>query len=293
MKYSVRGLLPPWLTWENESTLAGTPPPANEDSYKIPISISATYTAFGMSHVIESRMELDVRRPGTNIHEMALRTPGNAAASVTRTPGMETGMETYLDDDDDDMMYMGQQGFSSENTTPQSAVTPSLANPNQLLFIPSQSLQNSPLKQSMGPTPPSGQSMLSITQSNPLTPSVSPGALQYNQHLISNPRQPSSAPQTPIAGPPSQLPLQVPSHDPSSHSVPPANTNSMQFMGDVQNAPMMYGSQSHMTPNSVDSGAPRNNMYGIEEELSDNHSTQHNYFEDSYPLELGSPFLER
>lgn len=209
---------------------------------------------------------------------------------------MEPSMEAYLDDDDDDMMYMGQNAFSSENTTPQSAIAPSIANPNQLLYVPSHSLQNPPLQQTIGRTPPgTTPTVLSMNQGHLLTPSISPVAVQYNPHLTSLARQPSSAPQTPIGRPPSQLSLQLPqsSHDTSSHSASASDTN-VQFMNEVQPSSMVYASQGHMTPTSsgADSGAPRA-MYGIDEELSDNHSIQHNYFEDSYPLELGSPFLER
>jgi hypothetical protein len=269
--------------------LAGTPPPANEDTYKVPCTISATYTAFGMTHVIESRLELDIRRPGTSIDIG----PRNAVSISGAMRNMEI-MEAYLDDDDDDMLYIGQNTFSSENTTPRSGATPTIANPNQLLYVPSQPLQSSPMKQSMGPTPPgTAPTMLSINQGHPLTPSISPVAIQYNPHLTSISRQPSSAPQTPIGRPPSQLSLQIPasSHDPSSHSAQ-SNAN-IQFMNDVQPSQMMYTPQGHMTPTSTgDSGGPRT-IYGIDEELSDGHSIHHSYFEDSYPLELGSPFLER
>ena len=70
--------------------------------------------------------------------------------------------------------------------------------------------------------------------------------------------------------------------------------NEFTFMNEVQ-PQMMYDLQNHMRlspPASAESnGGGR--IYGIDEELGDNNSMGHGYFDDSYPLELGSPFLER
>jgi hypothetical protein len=293
----VRGQLPSWLNWESESVLVGTPPASgDEEAYKVPISVSASYSAFGMSHVIESRLDLDIRSPGSGLGQLSSLRSGNLQSASTTAP-FDTGMEAYLDDDDDDMMYVSQHQFSSETNTPPSAITPSMANPNQLLYVPSQSLQNSPLKQSpMGPTPPPSGPGLINTSLQTLTPTLSPASLQFNQHgLGTTPRQPTSAPQTPLGGPPSQqLSLQIPSqsHDSSGQQSQP----NLRFnMNDVQ-PNVMYGVQNHMRlspPASAESGT---RMYGIDEELGSEHNSTtggHGYFDDSYPLELGSPFLER
>ena len=292
----MRGQLPSWLNWESESVLVGTPPVSgDEEAYKVPISVSASYSAFGMSHVIESRLDLDIRSPGSGLGELSSLRSGTLQSASSTAP-FDTGMEAYLDDDDDDMMYVSQHQFSSETNTPPSAITPSTANPNQLLYVPSQSLQNSPLKQSpMGPTPPPSGPGLINTSLQTLTPTLSPASLQFNQHgLGTTPRQPASAPQTPLGGPPShQLSLQIPpqSHDISQQSQPNLRFN----MNDVH-PNVMYGVQNHMRlspPASAESGT---RMYGIDEELGSEHNSTTGgpgYFDDSYPLELGSPFLER
>lgn len=303
MKFSVRGQLPSWLRFESESVIAGTPPPANEDeSYTVPIALSANYSAFGMSHVIESRLELDIRSPNSGVGDLAssLRGISNVQASSSGNPGVEGGMDSYIDDDDDDMMYLsGQNAFSSENNTPPSAITPSMTNPNQLLYVPSQSLQNSPMKQtSVGPTPPTSAAPLSAMSLNapqPLTPTLSPASTQFNQHVVPSSRQPSSAPQTPHAGTPSQLSLQIPqhTHDMSSVPAPPSQGSHFRYTNDMQPS-VMYGIQNQMRlspPTSTESTGGR--MYGIDEELGDNNSMGHGYFDEAYPLELGSPFLER
>lgn len=305
VKYSVRGQLPSWLNWESESVLVGTPPPpADEEAYKVPISVTASYSAFGMSHVIESRLDLDIRSPGSGVGDLSssLRS-ASALHSASTTAPFDAGMEGYLDDDDDDMMYVSQHQFSSETNTPPSGLAPSMANSNQLLYVPSQSLQNSPLKQSpMGPTPPPSGPGLINTSLQTLTPTLSPASLQFNQHVVGNtPRQATSAPQTPLGGPPSQLSLQIPPHQ-SHDSLPggsggvPQSQQSLRFnMTDVQ-PNVMYGLQNHMRlspPASAESGT---RMYGIDEELGSEHNSTtggHGYFDDSYPLELGSPFLER
>jgi hypothetical protein len=283
--------LPSWLDWDTESVLAGTPPtPADEEGYKVPIILTATYNAFGMSHVIESRLELDIRSPGSGMGDLAssLRNAANLQNVSSGNPVMESGMDAYLDDDDDDMMYVsGHAVFHSENNTPPSAITPSTTNPNQLLYVPSQSLQNSPLKQNMmGPTPPASGPSLSNRSMNPLTPTLSPASLQYNPHGVTASRQPSSAPQTPLGGPPSQLSLQIPTRtgaDISSLSAPPTQQSNLRY--DIQ-PPMMY-MQNHLRLSPPTS---ESRMYGIDEEVND---ISHGYFDDTYPVELGSPFLER
>src|SRR5271154_2093448 len=297
VKFSVRGQLPSWLNWESESVLVGTPPVSDdEEAYKVQISVSASYSAFGMSHVIDSRLDLDIRSPGSGLGELSSLRSGNLQSASSTAP-FDTGMEAYLDDDDDDMMYVSQHQFSSETNTPPSAITPSMANPNQLLYVPSQSLQNSPLKQSpMGPTPPSSGPGLINTSLQTLTPTLSPTSLQFNQHgLATTPHQPPPAPQTPLGGPPSQqLTLQIP---PQSHDSPgqPPKPNLPFNMNDAQ-PNVMYGVQNHMRlspPASAESGT---RMYGIDEELGSEHNSTTGgpgYFDDSYPLELGSPFLER
>jgi hypothetical protein len=302
VKFATRGQLTSWLSWENDSVLAGTPPPSNEDDgYKVPITVTASYSAFGMSHVIESRLELEIISPGSGAAELAssLRSVSNAHSAGGGNT-MDPGLEAYLDDDDDDMMFMsGGNPFSSENNTPPSAITPSIANPNQLLYVPSQSLQNSlqnsPLKQSpMGPTPsPSGPS-LPNSAINPLTPTMSPASLQFSQHVVgSTPRQPSSAPQTPIGGPPSQLSLQIPSQS-HENTGPPNQPGPFRYSHDPQSS-MMYSLQNHMrlSPPASAESSSGNRMYGIDEEASDNTPLEHGYFDDTYPVELGSPFLER
>lgn len=285
--------------------MAGTPPaPSDEESYKVSISVSASYSAFGMSHVIDSRLDLDVRAPGSGVGELSSLRSASTLQSASTTAPFDAGMEQYLDDDDDDMMYVSQHHFSSETNTPPSAITPSMANPNQLLYVPSQSLQNSPLKQSpMGPTPPPSGPGLINTSLQTLTPTLSPASLQFNQHVVgTTPRQPTSAPQTPLGGPPSQLSLQIPPQ--SRDSLPSLGggdggqqpQQNLRFnMNDVQ-PNVTYGLQTHMRlspPASAESG---NRMYGIDEELGSEHNSTtggHGYFDDSYPLELGSPFLER
>jgi hypothetical protein len=243
-----------------------------------------------MGHVIESRLELDIRSPGSGLSDLAssLRNAANAQNVAPGNPAMESGMDGYIDDDDDDMMYVaGHAVFSSENNTPPSAITPSMTNPNQLLYVPSQSLQNSPMKQNMmGPTPPASGPSLSNRSINPLTPTMSPASLQYNPHGVNASRQPSSAPQTPLGGPPNQLSLQIPSHsaaDVSSLSAPPAQQSNLRY--DMQ--PSMMYMQNHMR---LSPPASESRMYGIDEEVND---ISHGYFDDTYPLELGSPFLER
>src|SRR5271170_3095776 len=106
VKYSVRGQLPSWLTWESDSVLVGTPPaPGDEEAYKVPISVSASYSAFGMSHVIESRLDLDIRSSGSGLGELSSLRSGNLQSASTTAP-FDTAMEAYLDDDDDDMLYV-------------------------------------------------------------------------------------------------------------------------------------------------------------------------------------------
>ncbi len=291
MKFSVRGQLPAWLDWESECVLAGTPPtPTDEEGYKVPIMLTASYNAFGMSHVIESRLELDIRSPGSGMGDLAssIRNATNVQNLASGNPVTEGGMDAYLDDDDDDMMYVTSHAvFSSENNTPPSAITPSTNNPNQLLYVPSQSLQNSPLKQNMmGPTPPASGPSLSNRSINPLTPTLSPASLQYNPQVVATARQPSSAPETPVPGPPNQLSLQIPSHTPvdmSSHSAPAAQQGNFHY--GMQ--PSMVYMQNHVR---LSPPASESRMYGIDEE---SHEIPHGYFDDSYPLELGSPFLER
>lgn len=281
--------------WESDSLLAGTPPvPRDDEGYKVLITLSATYNAFGMSHVIESRLELDIQSPGSSVNNLAssFRSTSNVQ-SASMGSGLEGGMESYLDDEDDDMAYIGGQNpFASETNTPPSAIAPSMANPNQLFYVPSQSLQNSPLKQGpLGSTPPPPGPSLSNMSLNPLTPTLSPASLQYNQHVVgSTPRQPTSAPQTPIGGPPSQLSLQIPQHTQDSSSLQNQQSN-VPFMNEVQ-PHMMYGLQNDMrlSPPASAESAEGNRMYGIDE---DNNSMGHGYFDDTYPLELGSPFLER
>ena len=291
VKFSIRGPIPSWLGWESDSVLVGTPPAGtDEEGYRVPINLTASYNAFGMSHFIESQLVLDVLSPGSGTGDLAssLRSISNVQ-SASFGPGMEGGMESYLDDDDDDMGYVASQNpFSSETNTPPSAT---MANPNQLLYVPSQSLQNSPLKHSsLGPTtPPSGPSHSSISM-NPLTPTLSPASLQYNQHIVGTThRQPKSAPQTPRAGPPSQLSLQIPhqSHDFNQES-------DLHLMNEVQHQ-VTYGLQNHMrlSPPASAESTVGGRVYGIDEELGDNNSTGHVYFDDSYHLGLGSPFLER
>jgi hypothetical protein len=289
VKYSVRGQLPSWLNWESDASLVGTPPPADGDEgYVIPVTLTASYTAFGMSHVIESRLELDIRPPGSGISDLASSLRNISSMHQSAMSGLEGSMEAYLDDDDDDMAYVAQHHFSSETNTPPSGITPTMANPNQLLYVPSQSLQNSPLKHApIGHTPPPTGASVPV---NPLTPSLSPASLQYSQHVVgSTPRHPASAPQTPIGGPPSHLSVQIPSQ---------ATPGSIRFTNEPQQGQMMYTLQNHLhlnsPPASADSG-PGGKMYGIDEELGSDHNSMggHGYFDDSYQVELGSPFLER
>src|SRR5271170_5487646 len=135
VKYSVRGQLPSWLNWESDSVLIGTPPASgDEEPYKVPISVTASYSAFGMSHVIDSRLELDVHSPGSGAGELSSLRSGSTLQSASSTAPFDLGMEAYLDDDDDDMMYVHQHQFSSETNTPPSTIMPSMANPNQLLY---------------------------------------------------------------------------------------------------------------------------------------------------------------
>src|SRR5271167_4921701 len=111
VKFSVRGQLPPWLCWESDSALVGRPLVPNDgEGYKVQIPLNATYNAFGITHVIESQLELDVRPPGSGVGDLAssLRTVSNLRSALVGT-GMEGGMESYLDDEDDDMAYMGGQ----------------------------------------------------------------------------------------------------------------------------------------------------------------------------------------
>ena len=267
----------------------------------MPIALTATYTGFGMTHVINSRLELDIRNPGTSDLASSLRAASAAQSGSSGNAGMEGGMEAYLDDDDDDMMFMGgHNAFSSEQNTPPTAITPVTANPQNLLYIPSQSLQNSPLKSgSVGPTPPASAPPLSLTlhQPHPLTPNPSPAALQFGGTVVhSTPRQPSSAPQTPIGGPPSHLTLHIPQHNTemsSPLSAPGSQQAHFHYLnGNDANQPMMYGLQTHMRlspPASAESGGRMND---IDEELHDS-SMSHGYFDDSYTQGLGSPFLER
>ena len=302
--FSVRGQLPPWLSWESDSVLTGTPPAAaDEEAHKFPIPVTASYSAFGMSHVINSQLDLDIRPPGSTVGDLSssVRSASNLR-SVSTAPPFDPGMEAYLDDDDDDMTYVGQHQFSSETNTPPSGITPSTTNPNQLLYVPSQSLQNSPLRQSpMGPTPPPTGPALLNTSLQTLTPTLSPASLQFNQPVIgTTPGQPTSAPQTPLGRPRSQLQLSVQIPPQQSHDSLPSGGGGQQHlrfnMNDVQPNVTMYGFQNHMRlspPASAESGT---RMYGIDEELSSEHNSTaggHGYFDDSYPLELGSPFLER
>ena len=297
VEYLVGGQLPHWLSWESESALAGTPPaPSDEEGYKVSIPLTATYNAFGMSHVIESRLDLDIKSPGSGGGDLSSSTrPVANVQSISMGPGtedgMEGGMESFLDDEDDEMGYLGgQHPFSSDAKTPPSAVTPSIANANQLLYVPSHSLQNSPLKQSPpGLTPPPSLSHSNVS-TNPLTPNLSPRSLQFNQHIGSTPRQPASAPQSPLGGTPSQLSLRIP------HQIyDPNQRNNPHFMNDVQ-FQTMYGLQNHkgLSPPASTESRGEHTMYGIDEESGDNHSVGHGYFDESYdPLELGSPFVER
>ena len=256
----------------------------------MPITVTASYTAFGMSHIIESRLDLDIRRPGSGISDLAssLRQMSGAQQTSMRSSGMEGSMAAYLDDDDDDMAYVNQHHFPSETNSPPPGVTPTMTNPTQLLYIPSQSLQNSPLKQTpTGHTPPPTASAVTM---NPLTPSLSPVSFQYNQHVVSaTPRHTASAPQTPIGGPPSHLSVQIPSQ------VPPG---SLQFANEPQSGQMMYSLQNHLHLNSPPASAESTGagkMYGIDEEMGNDHNSMigQGYIDDSYQVELGSPFLER
>jgi len=222
----VRGQLPHWLSWESDSVLTGTPPTsANKEPYKLPISLAASYSAFGMSHLIQSQLDLDIRSPGSGVGDLSLSLRSTSSLqSMSTAPPLDHGMDAYLDDDDDDMMYVSQRQFSSETNTPPSGITPSMANPNQLLYVSSQSLQNSPLRQSpIVPTPPPSGSALVNTSLQTLTPTLSPESLQFNHQILgANPSQPTSAPQKPIGGGQRsqvQLSLQIPpqqSHDPAS-----------------------------------------------------------------------------
>jgi hypothetical protein len=164
-----------------------------------------------------------------------------------------------------------------------------MTNPNQQLFyIPSQSLQNSPLKQRpLGPTtPPSGPSLPNMSL-NPLTPSLSPTSLQFNQHV--GPTS-TSAPQTPLGGPPSQLSLQIPQYPHDAPSLQQQHAN-LALVNEVQ-PQMIYGlhNQMHLSPPTSAGATDGNRIHGIEE---DNSMEEHRYFDDTYPLELGSPFLEK
>jgi hypothetical protein len=296
VKFSTREQLPAWLHWESDAVLVGTPPAPNDnEAYKESIILTATYNAFGMTHVIESRLEVDIRSPSDG--DLA---PSLGGSNVQRPPmtntGMESGMEAYLDDDDDDMMFMGQHAFSSETNTPPSAIAPSGGHQAGLLYIPSHSLQNSPLKQSsMGPTPPATGpplSTMSLNPPQPLTPNQSPAPLHFNQNVVASSRQPSSTPQTPLGGPRTNLSLHIPHHQEMSSLSTQQNQHShFRYMNDVQPS-IMYGIQNQMRlspPTSADS----NGRIGyIDGELGDD-GTGHGYFDDSYPLELGSPFLER
>ena len=253
-----------------------------------------------MKHVIDARLDLDIRSPGSNVGDLSssLRTTSNVQQGAT-AGNLAGGMESYLDDDeDDDMMFPGNPNpFSSGNNTPPSAnITPTTANPNQLLYVvPSQSLSGSPMKQSplVSTSSAAGAGIPGV---HPLTPSLSPASLQFNANIIANtPRHPSSAPQTPIGGPPSQLSLQIPtqSHD-TSTSAPPTQAH-FRYMSDVQPT-MGYTMQNHMRlspPASAESAGGGNRMYTMDEDLGDNLSTEQGYFDDSYALELGSPFIER
>jgi len=291
VKYSVRGQLPSWLNWESDASLIGTPPAADGDEGStVSITVTASYTAFGMSHIIESRLDLNIRPPGSGISDLAssLRQISGTQRTPMETSGMEGSMEAYLDDDDDDMAYVNQHHFSSETNTPPSGAIPTMANPTQLLYVPSQSLQNSPLKQTpIGQTPPPTAPGGTI---NPLTPSLSPVSLQYSQHVVSStPRQPASAPQTPVGGPPSHLSVQIPSQAPPG---------SVRFTNETQSSQMMYSLQNHLHLNSPPASAESTGagkMYGIDEEMGSDHNSMgaEGYFDDSYQVELGSPFLER
>jgi len=290
VKYSVRGQLPSWLSWETDASLVGTPPAADGDEgYIVPITVTASYTAFGMSHIIESRLDLDVRPPGSGLSDLAssLRQISGTQQTSMESTGMEGSMEAYLDDDDDDMAYVSQHHLSSERNTPPSGATPTTANPTQLLYVPSRSLQNSPLKHTpIGQTPPPTASAGTM---NPLTPSLSPVSLQYSQHVVSStPRQPTS-PQTPVGGPPSHLSVQIPSQAPPG---------SVRFTNEPPSSQMMYSLQNHLHLNSPPASAESTGagkMYGIDEEMGSDHNSMGGggYFDDSYQLELGSPFLER
>jgi hypothetical protein len=283
------GQLPPWLGWESDSVLVGTPPtPDDGEDYKVPIALTAKYNAFGMSHTIDSRLELDIRS-GSETGDLAssLQSVANLQ-STSLGRGMEGGLEAYLDD----MGYLaGQNPFSSETNTPPSAITPSMANPNHLLYVPSQSLQNPPLKQGpLAPTPPPSGPSFANMSINPLTPTLSPASLQYNPHVVgSTPHQSTSGPQTPLGGPPSQLSLQIPhqTHDSNQQ-------NNLRFMNEAQ-PQMMYGlpDHTHLSPPASTESNGGGRIYGIDEELGDSNPMGHGYFDDSYPLELGSPFLER
>lgn len=295
VKFQVRGQLPQWLSWEGTNSLTGVPPkPDNDEPYKVSIPLTSEYTAFGMKHVIDARLDLDVRSPGSNVGDLSssLRTASNVQQGPT-AGNLAGGMESYLDDDeDDDMMFPGNPNpFGSGNNTPPSAnITPTTANPNQLLYVvPSQSLSTSPMKQS---PLSSGPGMPGV---HPLTPSLSPSSLQFNPNVIATtPRHPSSAPQTPIGGPPSQLTLQIPQSHDQSTSAPPTQGH-FRYMSDVQPT-MVYTMQNHMRlspPASAESAGGGNRMYAMDEDLADNLSTEQGYFDDSYPLELGSPFIER
>lgn len=253
-----------------------------------------------MSHIIESRLELDIRSPGSGAGDLvtSLQSATALQPPTAGNIGVDSAMESYLDDDDDDdLMYLsGQNQFSSENTTPPSGVTAPLANP--LFYVPSQSLQNSPLKHSpIGPTPPPSGPMLSnMASMNSLTPTLSPTSLQFNQATVvgSTPRQPTSAPQTPVGDAPSHLSLQIhrQAHDVSSRVTPPAQQGNPHFMSEVQPS-VVFSLPNHTSPHTNADSAGSNRMYGIDDELGDHHSISHGYFDESYPVELGSPFLER
>jgi hypothetical protein len=296
VSFAIRGQLPSWLSWESESVLAGIPPvPQDEEPYKESIAVTANYSAFGMSHVIESQLELEITSPGSGVAELAssLRSSVNPHFASGSGGAVDGGIEAYLDDDDDDMMFANSGNpFSSEHNTPPSAITPSLANPNQLLYVPSQSLQSSQLKQTaVGPASHTSVQPLAKVPMNSLTPILSPTSLQFNAHAVgSTSRQSSSAPQTPHGGPPSQpLSLQIPSQPEINLASVSNQQPHFRYTDDNQPNVMYNINQMRLSPPISGESANANRIYGIDEDVAG----EHGYFDESYSVELGSPFLGR
>jgi hypothetical protein len=273
VRYSVRGHLPTWLSWESDSVLGGSAPPsANNERYKALITVAANYTMFGMSHTIESRMELDIRPPGSHVADTNVPAGSAAQATAGPTSGMEHTMDTTLDDDGEELSFQGQTAFSSGYTTPQSAATPGLTNPAPFLYLSNQSLQNTPLRQGIGPTPspvPGGVvgGGMTITPAQALTPTISPGSAQFNPYTA--PRPPSSGPQTPLGGRPSpQLSLHLThlTHDSSSGSLV-----AHPYASHFTNGHLMYDPPLHAEPNGL--------ILGFDD-MSDSSNKSQVYFEE-------------